>query len=72
MNIFVDVLETVVAHATDQEPGADVFVLINSDRLLTLGTTISVNACEMAGELALVFGNESPLGELFSLCALQE
>ena len=69
-NVPIDVLQAVVAHATNQEPRADVRVLLNSEWLLTLTTTIYVERCEMAGELTAVLSNEAPFREFLLFRAL--
>jgi hypothetical protein len=61
VNIFIDVLETIVAHASEEEPRTDVFVLLFSDGLLALGTAVHKDCREVAGELALVLSNQTPL-----------
>ena len=66
-DILVDVLQAIVSHATNQEPGANVWVLINGERILTLTTTVDVQGGEVAGELTPVLGNQSPLREFFLL-----
>jgi hypothetical protein len=56
-DVLVDVLEAIVAHASDQEPAADVLILLQRQWSLALGPTININAREVAGELTLVLRN---------------
>ena len=70
-DVLVDVLKAVVAHATDQEPGADVWVLLNGQRCLPLAATVDVKRREVAGELSTILCDQAPLGELLLLGALE-
>ena len=54
-DVLIDVLEAIVAHASDQEPASDVLILLQRQWSLALGSTINIHAREVAGELTLVF-----------------
>ena len=68
--VLVDVLQTVVAHASNQEPGAYVWILLDSERILPLGSSINVQSSEVAGKLTTILGDQAPLGELFLFWSL--
>ena len=68
--VLVDVLQTVVAHASNQEPGAYVWILLDSERILPLGSPINVQSSEVAGKFTTILGDQAPLGELLLLGAL--
>jgi len=69
-NIPVDILQTVVPHPANQEPGADVRILFLIERALTLTTSVNVEGSEVTWEFTTVLSNEAPLRELFLLSAL--
>ena len=71
-DVLVDVLEAIVAHASDQEPASDVLILLQRQWSLALGPTINIHAREVAGELTLVLRYQSPFWKLFGLCAFDE
>lgn len=71
-NILLHELQAVVAHATDEEPRANILILLRSGGVASSGTSIQVNAGEMARELALVFSDKTPLRELLLLCSFNE
>ena len=71
MNVFVYVMETVIAHASEEEPGSDVLVLLFRDRLLTLCSAVHKDSSEMAWELSFVLGNQAPLRIFLSLGTFQ-
>ena len=56
-DVLVDILKTVVAHASDQEPGANVWVLLDCERILPLSSPINVQSREVAWELATILGD---------------
>ena len=56
-DVAVDVLEAVVAHATNQEPRSNVGILFDGEWILALTSSIYVECSEMARELASVFCN---------------
>jgi len=57
MNAFVDVLKAIVAHASEEEPRANILVLLFCDWRLALSTAVDKNCSKMAWKLALVLGN---------------
>ena len=63
--VLVDVLQAVVTHASDQEPRANVWILLNLQWILPLCATIDVQSREVTRELATILGNKTPLWELF-------
>ena len=66
-DVPVNILKTVIAHASHQKPRANVWVLFYSQRILSLSSSIYVKCCKVAGELASVFCDQAPLGELLML-----
>lgn len=64
-NISVDVLQAVITHSSNQEPRANIRVLLNSKRCLALTTSIDIQSREMAWELASIFSNKAPFREFF-------
>ena len=64
-DVAINILQAVVAHAPNEEPGANVGVLLSCEWGLSLAATIDVECCEVARELAPILGNEAPLWELF-------
>jgi hypothetical protein len=64
-DVLLHKLEAVVAHASDQEPRANVFVLLLSDRVTSSSSSIQINACEMTRELSLILSDQTPLREFF-------
>ena len=71
-DVSIEVLEAVVAHATKKEPGVDVCILVSGCWVLALGSTVNIHGSKVARELTLVFGNQTPLGILFSLGTFNE
>jgi len=71
-DVLFDVLQTVVAHATDKEPAPNVFILLLHHWPLALCTSVDIDTGEMAREFALVLRNESPLRELFRFGTLDK
>jgi len=69
-DIPIDVLEAIVAHAPNQEPGANVWVLLDSQWVQPLAAPINKQRSEVAGKLAAVFSDQAPFGELFLLRTL--
>ena len=69
-NVPIDVLQAVIAHATEKEPTTDIWILLNGQRVQALAASINVKCGEMAGEFAPVLGDQAPLGELLLLGAL--
>ena len=63
----IDVLQTIVAHAPNEEPGANIGVLFSSQWVLALTTSIDVECGEVAREFATILSYESPLWEFFLL-----
>lgn len=70
--VFVDVLQAIVAHPSDKEPTANIFVLFYCLWVLTLSPTVYINASKVAWKFSLVFGNQSPFREFFSFISLDE
>jgi hypothetical protein len=60
LDIFVDIVQTVVADAAKEEPSSHILILILSQRLLALCPTIDKNCCKMARELAFVLCDQTP------------
>lgn len=69
--VFVDVLETVIAHASEEEPRSDILVLLLGDGRLSLSSSVHKDRRKMARELPLILRNQTPLRVFFSLRTLQ-
>jgi len=69
--VFVDVLETVIAHTSKKEPRSDILVLLLGYGGLSLGAPVHEDRCKVARELSLVLRNQAPLRVLFCLGTLQ-
>lgn len=63
-DVLVDILQAIVAHASDEEPGADVWILVHCQRVLANTTSIDIESGKVARELASVLCNQTPFREL--------
>ncbi len=57
MNVFIDILKTVVPHAAEEEPRPNVFVLLFRNGLHALGPSIYEYSGKVAGKLTFVLSN---------------
>lgn len=64
LDVFVDVVEAVVAEAAEEEPRTHIFVLFLGQWLLALSATIQVYGREVAREFTLVLADKAPTREL--------
>jgi len=53
-DVLIDVLKTIIAHASYQEPAADVLILLKRQWSLSLGPTIHIHASEVAWKFTLI------------------
>ena len=56
-NVPVDILQAVISHTTEKEPWANIWVLINCQRVQALTSSIDVQCSEVARKFATVLGD---------------
>ena len=66
-NVFIDILQTIVAHSSHQKPASNVLIHLLSYQLCPSGTSIHINKSKVARKLSLILCNQPPLRKLFSL-----